>query len=154
MKIAVCPFCRVVHEAVGPEVLKNVDDGRRYKLTHCRLCKAPSELFKLRAREEPELGEDELGFPAIVMASFDKREDAEVDVGSESPPTERVPSPRRGPTPGAPPSQEDKAAFLARGLRALKRSWQSGEYVEAEEILKRLEAKLVDARAKKARGKP
>lgn len=154
MKVAVCPFCRVVHEAVGPEALKNADDERCYKLTHCRLCKAPSELFKLRAHEEPELGEDELGFPAIVMASFDEREDAAVDVGSESPPTKRVPSLLREPTPKATSSKEDKAAFLARGLRALKRSWQTGEYVEADEIVKRLEAKLGDARAKKTRKKP
>lgn len=149
MKIAVCPFCRVMHEAVGPEALKNADDERRYKLTHCRLCEASSEPFKVRAREEPELEDDELGYPAIVLASFDERKDTEVDGGSKSSSPERGPSLLSGRTPSPAPSQEDKAAFLARGLRALKRSWRSGKYVEADEILKRLEAKLADARAKK-----
>jgi len=67
MWLAACPNCRVVHEVVGAELLDDADDERRYVLTHCRLCNTPSFRFRRLESEAPELGPDELGYPAAAV---------------------------------------------------------------------------------------
>lgn len=69
MKLAICPCCRVVHQVADPKALDGATDERRYRLTHCRLCKTPSRFFKVVEREVPELRPDEIGYPAAVVPS-------------------------------------------------------------------------------------
>lgn len=70
MKLAICPACRVVHEAVGRQALKGADEERAYRLTHCRLCAIPCAQFR-PLPDGPELSEDDLGFPAAVVPWID-----------------------------------------------------------------------------------
>ncbi len=70
MKLAMCPVCRVVHAAVGRQVLEGADEERAYRLTHCRLCAIPCAQFR-PLPDGPELSEDELGFPAAVVPWID-----------------------------------------------------------------------------------
>jgi len=67
MRLAVCPNCRVVHEAVDAGVLDGASEERRYDLTHCRLCETPSCYFRRLEPEAAELAADELGYPAAVI---------------------------------------------------------------------------------------
>ena len=67
MKLVACPNCRVVHEAVGVDLLDGADEARRYDLTHCRLCETPSRYFRKLEPEAPELALDEIGYPAAVV---------------------------------------------------------------------------------------
>jgi hypothetical protein len=66
MKMAACPVCRTIHEAVGPSALKGADKKRTYRITHCRLCESPSTTFR-PLPDHPELANDELGFPMAVV---------------------------------------------------------------------------------------
>jgi putative toxin-antitoxin system antitoxin component (TIGR02293 family) len=66
MKMAACPVCRTIHEAVGPSALKGADKKRTYRVTHCRLCESPSTTFR-PLQDRPELADDELGFPMAVV---------------------------------------------------------------------------------------
>jgi hypothetical protein len=70
MKLAICPACQVVHEAVGRDLLEGADEERAYRLTHCRLCAIPCTEFR-PLPDGPELLEDELGFPAAVVPWID-----------------------------------------------------------------------------------
>jgi hypothetical protein len=70
MKLAICPACRVVHEAVTRQVLEGADEQRAYHLTHCRLCALPCTEFR-PLPDGPELAEDDLGFPAAVVPWID-----------------------------------------------------------------------------------
>lgn len=170
MRIAVCPFCGVMHEAVGREDLNGADEQRRYRLTHCRLCETPSKWFKLLAREEPDLKPGDFGYPSIVMTRFDEGRDTEREVDIDSVQSERrfgalrgqvqVPNDFNQPVPDdgvcafegaepdAVPPREGEAAFLARGLHVLERAWRTGKYVEASAMLRRLERQLANARAR------
>jgi len=67
VRLAVCPNCRVIHEAVSAGVLDGADEERRYALTHCRLCETPSRYFRKLEPEAPELALDEIGYPAAVV---------------------------------------------------------------------------------------
>lgn len=66
MKMAMCPTCRVAHEAVNRRALDGATAERIYRITHCRLCKTPSETF-LPLPDEPDLADDELGYPMAVV---------------------------------------------------------------------------------------
>lgn len=66
MKMAACPVCRTIHEAVGPSALKGAGKKRTYRVTHCRLCEPPSTTFR-PLPDHPELVDDELGFPMAVV---------------------------------------------------------------------------------------
>jgi hypothetical protein len=66
VKMAMCPRCKVVHEAVGPKALDGADEERAYRITHCRLCKSPSLTFS-PLPDEPDLADDELGYPMAVV---------------------------------------------------------------------------------------
>ncbi|RST49388.1 YlcI/YnfO family protein [Variovorax sp. MHTC-1] len=46
--------------------------------------------------------------------------------------------------------RQNQAEFIARGLRSLERARQTGGYVEADEVLRKLEGKLLAARARKS----
>jgi len=64
--MAVCPVCRIIHEAVGRGALKGADDERTYRITHCRLCYTPSDKFQALP-DQPDLAEDEMGYPMAVV---------------------------------------------------------------------------------------
>lgn len=70
MKLAMCPVCRVVHQAVGRKALIGADEDRAYRLTHCRLCKVSSSAFN-PLPDGPNIGSDELGYPAAVVSWID-----------------------------------------------------------------------------------
>ena len=70
MKLAICPACRVVHEAVGRQVPGGADEERAYRLTHFRLCAIPCTEFRPLS-DGSELAEGDLGFPAAVVPRID-----------------------------------------------------------------------------------
>jgi hypothetical protein len=45
--------------------------------------------------------------------------------------------------------RQNQAEFVARGLRSLSRARQTGGYVEADEVLRKLDGKLRAAKARK-----
>lgn len=65
MKVCMCPTCGVLHEAV-PASLHGLSDDEVYARTHCRMCETPSDVF-IRRKDEPDLGPNELGYPAAVV---------------------------------------------------------------------------------------
>jgi hypothetical protein len=67
MRLAVCPNCRVLHEVVSAALFDGADEDRRYTLTHCKLCHTPSFRFRKLEPEVPEVGPDELGYPAVFI---------------------------------------------------------------------------------------
>lgn len=70
MRMAVCPVCRTVHEAVDARVLVGADEERTYRITHCRLCESPSTTFR-QLPDQPDLADDELGYPMAVVPWLD-----------------------------------------------------------------------------------
>jgi len=46
--------------------------------------------------------------------------------------------------------RQNRAEFVARGLRSLSRARETGGYVEADEVLQKLEGKLAAAKARKS----
>lgn len=66
MKMAACPVCRTMHEAVGVVALEGADKERSYRITHCRFCETPSATFHQRP-DRPELSDDEMGYPMAVV---------------------------------------------------------------------------------------
>lgn len=66
MKLAMCPACRTIHEAVGPEAMAGLGEEQAYSLTHCRLCETPSEHFRALP-DRPALAEGEFGYPKAVV---------------------------------------------------------------------------------------
>jgi hypothetical protein len=92
MKMAVCPFCRVLHEAVGAGALDSASDEQAYRITHCRLCESPSSTFVQRP-DMPEVADDEFGYPLAVVPWLD----ASV-LRKPSPPKAPAPASRRSGT--------------------------------------------------------
>lgn len=45
--------------------------------------------------------------------------------------------------------RQNQAEFVARGLRSLRRARQTGTYVEAHDVLRKLDGKLLSAKARK-----
>lgn len=66
MKVCMCRFCGVKHEAAKESVLVGMSEEQVYARTHCRYCEAPSSSF-VALGDEPELGPDELGYPLVVI---------------------------------------------------------------------------------------
>ncbi len=46
--------------------------------------------------------------------------------------------------------RQNQAEFVARGLSSLKRARQTGGYVEADEVLRKLDGKLLAAKARRS----
>lgn len=66
MKVCMCRYCGVKHEAASAIDLLGLDEEQTYRRTHCRLCESPSSTF-VRLADEPDLQPDELGYPLVVM---------------------------------------------------------------------------------------
>lgn len=66
MKVCMCPTCGVLHEAVPASKLVGLSEEQVYARIHCRMCETPSDVF-IQVRDEPDLGPDEIGYPAAVV---------------------------------------------------------------------------------------
>lgn len=66
MRVCACPMCGTLHEAVSAVALIGITEEQLYDRTHCRLCELPSSTF-IALKDEPDLGDDELGYPLAVV---------------------------------------------------------------------------------------
>ncbi len=66
MKVCMCRFCGVKHEAVTEAALVGRTEDEVYIQTHCRYCEAPASTFR-ELSDEPELAPDEIGYPSVVI---------------------------------------------------------------------------------------
>jgi len=67
MKLAKCPYCGVLHEAVGRSALAGADQETAVRITQCALCEAPSDQFVQVAKEVQAPGADDFGYPRAVV---------------------------------------------------------------------------------------
>lgn len=66
MNVCKCVQCGVVHEAVPRAKLFVAALEDIYRITHCRHCGSHSSTFA-PLPDEPDLGDDELGYPVAVV---------------------------------------------------------------------------------------